>query len=168
MNCACGCLAHIDPFDRKGRPHQFLPGHQSRVHNPGLKAMQALPKPEPGQWRADGKHWRTARWRARQTTNHERCWWEAIGGCKGPIQVAHVDQDYTNNDEANRLALCVSHHRLLDNGRIDPENPVMPTFYIDGSGKRRYGKSPYWDRPRRPAPAAPDAGRAADGSGSDE
>lgn len=123
--------------------------------------MRDLPRPERGQWRADGTHRRTARWRARELTPHDQCAWESIGGCKGLIQVAHVDQDYTNNDESNRLPLCVSHHRLLDTGKIDPENPVMPEFYVDGSGKRRYRKSPYWDteskRRSRP-PAGQDGG----------
>ena len=141
--CGCGCGALIWSLDRKGRQHEFCQGHFTRVENPGMEKIRTLPKPEPGSmWRADGEHWRTARARARSITPHRVCSWLYIGGCKGPIQVAHVDGNFTNQDESNRLALCATHHKLLDNGRIDPAHPVMPHFYVDGSGKRRYGKRP--------------------------
>lgn len=154
VGCACGCATLLVPHDRQGRVRRFLQGHHTRISNPGFDVIHTLPKPKRGTaWRADGKHWRTARWRARELTPHDRCAWESIGDCKGVIDVAHVDGDFTNNDTSNCLPLCRSHHRLLDNGRINPSNPVMPPFYVDGSGKRRYSKSPYWDRPRRSRPA---------------
>ena len=68
----------------------------------------------------------------------EVCQWESIGGCSGPIQVAHVDGNFTNNNLSNLLALCTSHHKLMDHGRINPKNPVMPRFYTDAVGHRRY------------------------------
>lgn len=139
IRCACGCGAELLSLDNKGRPHRFLPGHQSRVSNPGLAKIAQMPKPKTGeQWRANGEHRRTARARARSLTDHSVCTWGYIGGCKGPIQVAHVDGNFTNNAASNRVALCVSHHRLLDNRRIDPLNPVMPSFHTGTNGKRRY------------------------------
>lgn len=121
-----------------------------------------------GKWRKPSDHIRTTHYRARTTTPHESCQWDHIGGCYGPIHVAHVDGEHTNNEPANLLSLCASHHRLLDNNRIDPYDPKMPAFYYDGSGKRRYlhtkeyqnsyrerrrqglitRKSPYWSTPR--------------------
>ena len=50
-----------------------------------------------------------------------------------------ADGDEFNNSRANLLKLCRAHHRLVDNGKIDPRDPKMPEFRIDGSGKRRYG-----------------------------
>lgn len=29
--CACGCGEVIGPFDKKGRPHKFMPGHVARI-----------------------------------------------------------------------------------------------------------------------------------------
>ena len=113
-------------------------------------------KGQTGRWHSHhlgkpvGTHWRTCRWRARQLVGKDvqACAWRAIGHCRGPIHVAHVDQDFTNNDLSNLLALCASHHRLLDTGRIDPANPKTPEFYTDASGKRRYQYAPRTRQPR--------------------
>lgn len=75
---------------------------------------------------------------ARQLKDRRACEWERIGSCHGPIQVAHVNQNPLDNSPENLLALCCTHHTLLDNGRIDPTNPVMPAFHVSVSGKRRY------------------------------
>jgi hypothetical protein len=64
-----------------------------------------------------------------------------IGGCGGPIDVAHKDHDPWNNDPANLMAMCRSHHHLYDRGRIDLDNPKMPDFYVDAGGKRRYRRA---------------------------
>jgi hypothetical protein len=69
------------------------------------------------------------------------CEWEHIGGCLGHLHVAHVNGDEWDNMPGNLLKLCQSHHFLLDRGRIDPAAPVMPAFYTDRSGKRRYARS---------------------------
>jgi hypothetical protein len=50
----------------------------------------------------------------------------------------HRDKDPGNNAVDNLMALCQSHHTLVDQGRIDLAEPVMPPFYIDLRGKRRY------------------------------
>ena len=149
ISCACGCGSSLLPTDDRGRPRKFIHAHWSKANREAAHAhlergLVAINHGR-GRFRADGKHWRTARYRARSMTNHSCCSWLSIGYCKGKIQVAHVNGDYTNNDASNRLALCVSHHSLLDNGRINPNNPIMPPFYIDGSGKRRYPK----DTPRK-------------------
>lgn len=64
-----------------------------------------------------------------------------IGGCQGRIARAHVNHDPLHNTRDNLLMLCDSHHRLYDNGTIDLENPVMPKFYVDARGRRRYQHS---------------------------
>jgi hypothetical protein len=140
--CGCGCGIDVITPDAKCRERRFLPGHQSRTINPGLAIMQSLPKPAVGQyWRATGDHWRTSRARARSVVDTTSCEWAHIGGCKGKIDAAHLDGDFTNGDRSNIKSLCRSHHSLLDNGRIDPTKPVMPDFYVDGGGKRRYKKA---------------------------
>jgi hypothetical protein len=69
-----------------------------------------------------------------------KCTLAAIGGCsdasKG-IQVHHRDGNPTNNEASNRVPLCPAHHRCVENGLIDLDDPQMPPFVIRG-GKRRY------------------------------
>lgn len=68
------------------------------------------------------------------------CEFAHLGWCKGPLQVAHVDQNFRNNSPGNLLKLCVSHHRLMDNGSINSKTKEMPDFFISG-GNRRYAHS---------------------------
>jgi hypothetical protein len=56
----------------------------------------------------------------------------------GRIEVHHKDKDPGNNTDENLAALCIAHHQLVDLGRIDLAAPIMPPFYVDRSGKRRY------------------------------
>lgn len=124
--CACGCGTSIPAQDRRGRPRRFVHGHGNLGKS----------------------NWWLVKDRVKERTSHERavkkkrsttaCEFSEIGGCLGILQVAHVDGDPFNNDPSNLKKLCQSHHTLLDNGRIDPEDPTMPEFYTDGSGKRRY------------------------------
>ena len=88
--------------------------------------------------RPNSKNHRTTRGRARQFLAPTTCALAHIGHCQGPIDTAHLDQDPTNNAPENLAGLCHSHHALYDRGRIDIANPVMPEFYIDRRGKRRY------------------------------
>jgi hypothetical protein len=78
-----------------------------------------------------------------------KCDLASVGGCQGPIHVHHVDADPTNNAPRNRKPLCQSHHFLVENGRIDLDDPEMPEFIIS-SGKRRY----FYAYPRKSAPWA--------------
>jgi len=70
-----------------------------------------------------------------------KCSWEHIGHCKGMIDVCHINQNPLDNNRKNLIVLCRSHHRLMDNGKIDYGNPKMPEFYVDKGGKRRYIKT---------------------------
>lgn len=149
--CKCGCggatrlLAHdaLREGLRKGEYRRYVRGHHGRglPVNPntlaGLlranaeRSLEALLSPKPTQ------STRTSRDRAARG-RLSVCEWAWIGHCHGRIDRAHVDQNPFNNAPLNLLSLCRSHHFLLDRGRIDPTNPVMPPFYLDTSGKRRY------------------------------
>lgn len=37
IKCACGCGQVLTALDGKGRPHKFISGHNSRIHNPHTK-----------------------------------------------------------------------------------------------------------------------------------
>lgn len=138
INCGCGCGETLTEIDNHGRKRKYKHGHYSRVNNPGLDKANAMPKKPVGTYWRDSTHWRTCRARARSIIDTSKCEWEHIGHCKGNIHVAHVSGDYTNNDKSNLKALCASHHRLLDNGKIDPLKPKMPPFRTGIDGKRRY------------------------------
>ena len=66
------------------------------------------------------------------------CALEHIGGCGGRIERAHIDHNPLNNNRQNITTLCKSHHNLYDFGRISLVNPIMPPFYVDARGNRRY------------------------------
>lgn len=121
--------------DRRGRPVWFSFGHANKG-----KSNTWLVREEVNRF--------TARERARKVVGRATpsgvvCVLTSIGGCSGRVEVHHVDEDPWNNDLANLRPLCTTHHRLVHQGRIDLENPVMPPYYVDGSGKRRYAHSGY-------------------------
>jgi len=126
MFCACGCGERLTPFDERGRPRRFIYHHHARTMTE--KPWKAKP---------DSENWRTGRGRAQEMTDTSRCELEQIGGCKGKIDVHHKNRDPMDNSVENRMALCRTHHRLVDLGRIDLANPAMPEFVIR-AGKRRY------------------------------
>jgi hypothetical protein len=66
------------------------------------------------------------------------CEWRLLGHCLGPLDVAHLDGDDTNNTPGNLRKLCRSHHALHDRGRINPQRPAQPGYWTDNGGKRRY------------------------------
>lgn len=83
----------------------------------------------------------TGYWRAKNVIPiRNKCSFDFTFQCKGPIQIHHVDKNPMNNDISNLLVVCNSHHRMIHNKRITIENPYMPEFYTDKSGKRRYKK----------------------------
>lgn len=119
--CACGCKSILPdrPYETK-----FIKGHQSKM---------------PKKLKVSSTSKFTGYDRSKKIlTNRTKCSWSHIGHCMGMIDVCHIDQNPLNNDLKNLIALCRCHHRLLDNGRINPKNPIMPRFYIDRRGKRRY------------------------------
>ena len=126
--CKCGCGQEVIQ-KRSGRTSYYLWGHAGRGKHNTWKA------------RPDSNNRRTLRWRAHSLISTDICAMGHIGACKGPIQVHHIDKDVMNNDLSNLVAVCVSHHRLLDNGRITLQSAVMPEYYVDGSGKRRYRRN---------------------------
>ena len=125
QTCECGCGTSIPFCDARGRCRSFVIGHVNKGRSNWWKQKLVVLK----------------------RTSHERavklkksinvCEWAHIGGCKGIIDVAHIDGDHFNNADENIVSLCRCHHRLMDHGRIDPKEPVMPEFVIRG-GKRRY------------------------------
>lgn len=83
--------------------------------------------------------WRTSHERAVKLKRDQvSCEWEHITGCGGPLHVAHINGNEMDNSVDNLLKLCNSHHFLLDRGRIDPSDPIMPKFRVGSDGKRRY------------------------------
>lgn len=123
--CDCGCGQEIPTKDDRGRARRFVSGH-------GNKNKSNVWKKKP-----ESVNKRTGRYRARLLHDCSSCELIALGGCSGRIEIHHKDSCPTNNTEQNRIALCTSHHRLVENGRIDLAAPVMPQFVIRG-GKRRY------------------------------
>src|SRR4051812_4172560 len=129
--CGCGCgelLEEIASYLHGGKPYKrtYISGHQWRG-----KRRPTHEKPDANR---ASKH-ETARIRARGQT---ACALERIGGCKGGFDVHHRDGDPWNNEPGNLVKLCRAHHRLVETGKIDLANPVMPAFFTDSSGKRRY------------------------------
>lgn len=126
IECACGCGRKIPSEDSRGRPRKFARGHVNKGRS----------------------NWWLVKDEVKKRTSHERavklkhgveeCELTHIGGCKGDLTVAHLDGDHFNNSEGNLKKLCRSHHWLMDRGRIDLSDSVMPAFREDSSGKRRY------------------------------
>lgn len=137
MKCICGCdLEIIKKPSHKYYTPKFIIGHQNigrRSPNRGRFYKKTITSKFTGYDRSK-----------KVLSKRDNCSWKHIGHCKGPIQVCHINQNPLCNDLKNLIALCNSHHRLMDHGRIDPKNPKMPPFYTDGSGKRRYNNLPKW------------------------
>lgn len=123
--CACGCGTLIEPFDNRGRPRKGVFGH-------GNKGKSNVWKTKP-----ESRKTRTGRYRARRLHDCSRCEVGHIGGCSGRVEVHHIDGNPLNNESGNRIALCTSHHSLVEKKRIDLADPIMPAFVVRG-GKRRY------------------------------
>jgi hypothetical protein len=131
MICACGCGGIVSPrkyWDSTGSHFtKYIHGHQNRGRC---------------NWKAqkDVVLRRTSHERANKILSGvSRCELAFIGGCSGRIEVAHVDTNPQNNAVENLLKLCRTHHCLIDNGKIDLDNPRMPEFYVShGQPKRRY------------------------------
>ena len=123
ISCCCGCGAILRELDNRGRPRNGLAGHASRG------------KPRP--WAVkETVQWRSSHERANKIKKEIRaCEWLLIGGCHGPLDVAHVDQDEFNNDPPNLRKLCRRHHQLLDRGYLNPVAPRMPQPHVFPNGR---------------------------------
>lgn len=120
--CACGCGQPVPIY--KNRLYRFVFNHHTKF--PRVRRAHV--------------GWRRSHELAVEVKRDiQSCEWEHIGGCKGPLHVAHLDGNQFNNHNTNLKKLCHSHHFLLDRGRINPLNPKMPSFRVSaGGGKRRY------------------------------
>lgn len=152
--CQCGCNQEIEAKD-KGAIPKYLPGHgpaticacgcngvviqkynkYTALFLPGHAARGRVPI-----WsiKPDSENARTAREQSRKLIDTSKCQMEYIGGCKGKIETHHVDKNPLNRDLNNLMAVCASHHKLLDNGTIAPDSKEMPKWYEGPDGKRRY------------------------------
>lgn len=126
--CECGCGTEIPEVDKKGRPRSHVVGHSNKgKSNWWLKKDATSNRRTLHEWARKAVGIRAS-----------KCELELLGNCKGKIDVHHKDKNATNNDLENLLAVCRSHHRLVENGRIDISDPKMPSYYVDAGGKRRY------------------------------
>jgi len=146
--CECGCGVVFSKLDNRGRERKFLKGHWIKVRSNTEKMVNLIRPSLKGRIYKESANDRTCHYRSRHSISASKCELIDIGHCKGPIQVAHINGDFTDNDTSNLISLCASHHRLMDLGRIDLKKPVMPEFYTDSGGKRRY-KSPYWNKDKK-------------------
>jgi hypothetical protein len=119
--CACGCGTEIPSLTAGLKPQTYAPYHHT--------SNKRRRKDRVNKW------W--ARARAREIKGPGPCELQHITGCGGRLEVHHLDNDYNNNDPSNLMRLCICHHGLVSNGRIDLTDPVMPRFHVSG-GKRRY------------------------------
>ena len=128
--CKCGCGEIISSMSKDGTKRDFIHGHNSRMRE--------------NEWsrNPNSKNKRTGRWRARRIINAEHCALEYTLECLGRIEIHHIDGNACNNSPDNITAVCKSHHAFLDRGRITLENPKIPEYRVDGSGKRRYKTCP--------------------------
>lgn len=134
--CECKCGQPVN----SGRRFIFAHNLRLRMETPGE------PKPE--------SVIRETHAEAQRLMEHvTECQLQHIGGCKGPLDTAHVDGDEFNNVRENLRKLCRSHHRLLDLKVITLDTERMPAFrvYLSGvkKGVRRYTESRRRERQRR-------------------
>jgi hypothetical protein len=66
------------------------------------------------------------------------CQMAHLGGCLGPLDVAHVDGNEANNTPGNLAKWCRAHHMLWDRRRITRQALRMPAYWTRGDGKRVY------------------------------
>lgn len=121
--CACGCGEVIFNWRPKNRLVRFVWGHSARL--PRFNRRLAIRN-------RSGSHTMARKWGKKN-----KCQLEHVGYCKGPLEVAHLDGNYLNNDLSNLATLCTSHHRLVDYKHLTLESTAMP-FFMVSSGKRRY------------------------------
>jgi hypothetical protein len=122
--CECGCGDTVIQ-KRKDYLPKFIVGHYSTSRrNKPLKPQS--------------RNVITCRARAQKLITEKICHLRGIGGCVGRIEVHHIDGIPINNDLANLIPLCVAHHRLVENGHINLNDPIMPEYRLIG-GNRKYG-----------------------------
>ena len=123
--CKCGCGQIVTSKKPDGTYRVWIWGHSSRARR--------------NEWsqRPESTNQRTGRWRARRSVDTTQCA-VASADCKGRIEVHHLDKNPLNGDLSNLVAVCKAHHAFLDLGKITMDNPVLPRYWVDGAGKRRY------------------------------
>lgn len=139
--CKCGCGQAITPPPSAAKEKNYLQKRQIQyVHGHNRAGTHGKhytsKKPSP----------RLYRERARRIIDTSRC---LINNkhCNGRIEVAHIDQNFNNNDIANIRPLCATHHRILDTHYADGMRlehlPGLKLDYYISSGKRRYRKTSF-------------------------
>ncbi len=135
-----GLMGHAVSAETRQRLSVALKGKRHDVSQETRESISRALMGRPAPWaRKEIVKPRHSRAKARAILAPTACAWAHIGYCYGALDCAHLDQNPLNNAPDNLLGLCRSHHFLYDRGRIDLANPVMPPFYVDRSGKRRYG-----------------------------
>lgn len=137
--CKCGCGQAIKiPASVKSGAEKYLKNRDwIRGHN-RIGRYGFYTSKKPSQW--------LFRERARRIVDTNKCFIDNKH-CSGRIEVAHIDQDFTNNDILNIRPLCATHHRILDshytNGMRLQHLFDLNLQYVISSGKRRYKKSSF-------------------------
>ena len=136
VSCACGCGTQFKALDNRNRRRRYIKGHGTKgtIH-PWMAErkgvlLRHLWKKKP--------LWRVRHYRARKLAMRSECQLSPLGYCQGRVEVNHINKHTYDNRLKNLIALCRTHHRLMDLGKIDPYNPRMPRFYVDSGGTRRY------------------------------
>jgi len=122
--CGCGCGELV--FPRSDIRHaRFVDGHQKKIPRRPRKSIV-----------------KSARGHkiARKLIPRDECKLKHIGGCSTKLEIHHIDKDFNNNSLDNLICLCASHHHLVESGKIDLQDPVMPPYYISPGGQRVYPK----------------------------
>lgn len=126
--CHCSCGTIIPSIHTGGGSRRYVKGHNTRER----AGIYKNPNPSV----------RLSRERAMKKLRANPCYLNNMGGCSNRLHTHHIDTNPLNNADDNLMRLCVSHHLLVELGKINLTNPIMPRYYVDRSGKRRYDYPP--------------------------
>jgi hypothetical protein len=127
--CLCGCgQSTTRNRNKRGNFNDYIHGHNSVGKTWQMKLVVKRRQ----------SHSRALRIYA----EHKNCSTCEINDnvCSGRLEIAHLDQDFLNNEPSNLAKLCLAHHKLLDHGKrtFSELKSTKFVFYVDKSGHRRY------------------------------